>query len=324
MCENTFISNIGPYIKSFIRIKNAAGFPYHESSRILGVLDKMIACEFPEEETLTQEICTRWLKYRPDIHHNGLIRRTTPVRQLGKYMNGIGITAYVIPSKAVGKEMKYEAHIYTKIELQAFFQSVDTCEYCKSSPCMHYVIPVFFRLLYSCGMRSSEVRYLKCEDVDLITGKITIRESKGWRRRVVYMSQDMLKLCQDYDAVISKKLPSRTAFFPNQKGNSYSSTRISDWFHLYWDHLPEAKNVNGNSCRVHDFRHSFAVHKINQWVESGQDLNVLYPYLSEYMGHSTYKETDYYLSLTAAFYPEMEKRLKEINQDILPEVQYER
>ena len=78
--------------------------------------------------------------------------------------------------------------------------------------------------------------------------------------------------------------------------------------------------VRGNPPRVHDFRHSYAVHRLNQWVQDGEDINALYPYLSQFMGHSCYADTDYYLSLVEDFYPEMEQRLASINDVILPAV----
>ncbi len=65
------------------------------------------------------------------------------------------------------------------------------------SPARHLVIPVFFRVLYCCGLRSSEARLLKVEDVDLETGKLTIRQSKGNKDRNVMMSEDVLDLCRD-------------------------------------------------------------------------------------------------------------------------------
>ena len=65
------------------------------------------------------------------------------------------------------------------------------------------------------------------------------------------------------------------------------------------------------------------MHRLNQWVKEGQDINALYPYLSEYMGHTNYADTDYYLSLVEDFYPEMEQRLSSVNDDILPEVHHE-
>ena len=60
--------------------------------------------------------------------------------------------------------------------------------------------------------------------------------------------------------------------------------------------------------------------RLNSWVKEGLDVTVLYPYLSEYMGHSNFADTDYYLALVESFYPEIEKRMAEINDNILPEV----
>jgi integrase/recombinase XerD len=250
-------------------------------------------------------------------------RRVTPIRQLGKYLEGIGCEAYVIPGHIPDKQIKYEAHIYSDTELKAFFSAIDKCPPSPFSPTRQYVIPVFFRLLYCCGLRSSEARLLKKEDVDLQTGKITVRESKGWKARVVYMSQDLLEVCREYDFIIDSILPMRYAFFPNKTGNCFNVSMIDYWFHEFWDKLSESKTVVGNPARVQDFRHGFAVHRLNRWVKEGQDINALYPYLSEYMGHSNYADTDYYLSLVEDFYPEMEKRLSSINDDILPEVQHE-
>ena len=59
---------------------------------------------------------------------------------------------------------------------------------------------------------------------------------------------------------------------------------------------------------------------MNQWVREGKDINGLYPYLSEYLGHSNFADTDYYLSLVPSFYPEMQSRMASVNIDILPEV----
>jgi hypothetical protein len=60
--------------------------------------------------------------------------------------------------------------------------------------------------------------------------------------------------------------------------------------------------------------------RLNRWVVEGRDVNALYVYLSEYVGHSSYSSTDYYLHLVGSFYPEMKKRLSPVDKDILPEV----
>ena len=164
---------------------------------------------------------------------------------------------------------------------------------------------------------------LKTEDIDLDTGKVTVRESKGWNARIVYMSDDLQRVCREYDSIMESMHPGRQVFFPNKDGNCFNKSMLDHWFHEFWDKLPESDAVAGNPARVHDFRHGYAVHRLNQWVREGQDINALYPYLSEYMGHSRYIDTDYYLSLVEDFYPEMEWRLSTVNDDILPEVHHE-
>lgn len=235
-------------------------------------------------------------------------------------MNGMGIPAYILPGHIPNKQIRYEAHNYTAKELKAFFASIDTCPKSPFSPTRCYVIPVLFRMLYCCGLRSSEARTLLKEDVDLDSGKVMIRESKGWKNRIVYMSNDLLEVCREYCIILDKILPNREAFFPNKAGKCYSSSVIDYWFHEFWDGLPEAQAISGNPGRVHDFRHGYAVDRLNSWVKEGLDVTVLYPYLSEYMGHSNFADTDYYLALVESFYPEIEKRMAEINENILPEV----
>ena len=323
MADPLLRSKLASGIKSFVEQKRASGYPYNTSFQVLGYLDAMVAEKFPEANTLTKEICTCWVESNSELHQHTLLRRVTPVRQFGKYLVGSGIPAYIIPGGVPSKQIHYEAHIFTENELRAFFQAIDQCPKSPFSPLRCYVIPVVFRLLFTSGVRSSEARLLKVEDVDLNTGKIFIRKTKGWEARIIYICGDLLNLMQRYDAIISKTYPEREAFFPNQEGTYYSKSTIDCWFHEFWDPLPEASNAKGNPPRVHDFRHTFCVYRLNQWVRDRRDLNALYPYLSEYVGHSNFSDTDYYLSLAEPFYPELQKRMSVINSRILPEVPYE-
>lgn len=124
------------------------------------------------------------------LHQNTLLRRVTPVRQFAKYLVGTGKSAYIIPSAIPRKQIRYDAHIFTEAELKAFFASIDSCKKSPFSPLRCYIIPVIFRLIYTCGLRASEARLLRTDDIDLSTGKIFIRESKGWKARIVFASDD--------------------------------------------------------------------------------------------------------------------------------------
>lgn len=320
MADSVYRSKFRADIEAFIIQKRAAGYPYNTSARVLGYLDAMISKSFPDSDILSKEICNAWIDKCSSFHQNTLLRRVTPVRQLAKYLVGTGKEAYIIPGGIPNKQIHYDAHIFTETELKAFFSSIDKCRKSSFSPYRCYVIPVIFRLLYTCGLRASEARLLNVDDVDLDTGKIFIRGSKGWEARIIYVSPDMLDLLHRYDCIIQRYLPARKVFFPNQKGDFYSKSTLDIWFHEFWDTLPEAAVTKGNKPRVHDFRHSYCVYRLNQWVSDNADLNALYPYLSEFVGHSNFADTDYYLTLAEPFYSEFEARMRKVNAAILPEV----
>ena len=49
-------------------------------------------------------------------------------------------------------------------------------------------------------------------------------------------------------------------------------------------------NGSGNGPRPHDIRHTFAVHCLNNWVLSGEDITAALPVLSRYLGHNGLSE----------------------------------
>ena len=60
---------------------------------------------------------------------------------------------------------------------------------------------------------------------------------------------------------------------------------------------PWAFTAAGRLPRVHDFRHTFAVHALLRWYREGEDVQAKLPLLSTYMGHVSIVSTAYYLPL---------------------------
>ena len=75
----------------------------------------------------------------------------------------------------------------------------------------------------------------------------------------------------------------------------------------------EAKQANAPKARIHDLRHAAALDIIRNWVSVGKNLNALYPYLSSYLGHVSYTETDYYVHLSTDFYSDIESKMQGVN-----------
>ena len=77
----------------------------------------------------------------------------------------------------------------------------------------------------------------------------------------------------------------------------------------------------GNGPRPHDIRHTFAVHCLNNWVLSGEDLTAALPVLSRYLGHNGLTGTQKYLQLTAQMYPDILTKLETKFGDLIPKVE---
>ena len=57
-----------------------------------------------------------------------------------------------------------------------------------------------------------------------------------------------------------------------------------------------------SKARIHDLRHTFAVHTLEKMVNEKQDVYCTLPILSKYMGHSKVTSTEHYLRLVESNY----------------------
>ncbi len=65
---------------------------------------------------------------------------------------------------------------------------------------------------------------------------------------------------------------------------------------------------NCKGPRIHDLRHSFAVHRLLAWYRDGEDVNARLPALATYMGHVDISSTQVYLQPTAELLGEVDRR----------------
>ncbi len=75
----------------------------------------------------------------------------------------------------------------------------------------------------------------------------------------------------------------------------------------------------GQGPRLHDLRHTFAVHRLEQWYRQGENLGAKLPLLSTYMGHRSLVGTQRYLRLTPAIFPDIQRRLDKQFGQVVPQ-----
>lgn len=83
----TFESCFAARIEDFIAQKNALGFGYLESSRLLRDFDRFCMTHFPEENFLTEELCLAWATKKNTEGNNTFRNRMMPVREFARYLS---------------------------------------------------------------------------------------------------------------------------------------------------------------------------------------------------------------------------------------------
>jgi site-specific recombinase XerD len=69
-------------------------------------------------------------------------------------------------------------------------------------------------------------------------------------------------------------------------------------------------DVNPYQPRIHDLRHTFAVHRVTTWYQQGADVQALLPALSTYLGHVDLSSTQRYLTMTPELLDEANRRFQ--------------
>lgn len=316
----TFESCFAARIEDFIAQKNALGFSYLESCRLLRDFDRFCLAYFPDVDLLTKELCLAWATKKSTEGNNTFRNRMMPVREFARYLIRNGESAYVLPPSLVRKDTPYAPYIYTQSEILAIWNVLDDIKPRGGFPVRHFVIPAMVKLLYCCGLRPAEARRLRMEDVDLVRGRLNIIESKQHRSRIVMMTDDVTEMLVCCNSAISAVMPKRQPFFPNSEGGFYGKRGLEKTFRQT---LKKARiaGTGRRSPRLYDFRHTFATHRLYHWMREGKDLNAMLPYLSAYMGHAQLSDTYYYIHLVPGLMEEMSGIAFSSAEALLPEVE---
>jgi len=313
-----FISVLAPRMQDYIRYMQASDH-WNESSYELNLklFDRYCHKNHPCAEELTQEMVNGWCRQRAHEENNSCRSRTHVVVSFIKFLRARDLTEVEGPELPRIEKRTYIPHAFTQGELKNFFDECDSIPLRGTSKEVlrrKLAVPVFFRLLYSSGIRTTEARLLQKADVDLEQGILDIRYSKGRNQHYIVLHDSMLKLMRDYDGSISKVCPERTYFFPSKNDSHYTRGWVTANFRLLWD------KVNTSHATAYELRHHYAVLNINRWVDTGFDFDDKLLYLSKSMGHTTIESTKYYYSIVPGLSQILISQTEEGFNWIVPEV----
>jgi site-specific recombinase XerD len=302
----------------FVQEKQACGYRYNEEIRQLALFDHFLFDAGLQGSELPRSIARQWLAKRFHESAGTHQHRITVVRQFAKFMIRLGYSAYIPEGGLVAREARsFVPRILTIAEIQKLLLAVDQLAPTAHAPLRHLIMPEVFRLLYGCGFRLSEVLDLQVRDVDLDQGILTVRQGKFCKDRLVPPAVSLVKRLREYATDYGKRQPD-AFFFPSPSGGPWSKQAT---YHLFRKLLLEsgiAHAGRGHGPRVHDLRHTFAVHTLVRWYREGADLDAKLPLLATYLGHQSLAGTQHYLHFTAELFPEITMRANTAFGDVIP------
>jgi len=236
------------------------------------------------------------------------------LRGFYRYAMSRGYTKTSPLPKAIPKQPQpLVPYIYTVKELRAF---LDACFTFQKSPTVldPYTLRTLLLLLYGAGLRIREAVLLMRADVDLTQSLITIRETKFQKTRLVpvgpRLTQALLRYVQHCQREGRPQSPTGH-FFTGRNGKGLCRSTISNSFIGIRKRAGIFRTDGGRyQPRLHDFRHTFAVHRLTAWYKQGADVQKWLPVLSVYLGHARLAATSVYLTMTPTLLEEAGRRFE--------------
>ncbi|WP_431421277.1 tyrosine-type recombinase/integrase [Bacteroides hominis] len=324
-----YSSVFAPYIRSFIKVKQDCGFNIMTTQSTLYEFDQFFITMKVRDVFITKELIEKWHSTRISGDARTMYAKYSVWPQFCKYLCCHGHECYIprLP-KPVSPDI-FVPYIFSHKQINDMFHTSDSLRMVNERmSSILFVMPALLRLMYGTGVRVSEALSIRNSDVDLGKRYIIIRKTKNGEQRLIPLSDTLIEVVCEYIAnrnrmPLPKANHPESFLFISPNGNCCAANRVYDWFRkiLSKSGIPHLGNHKGP--RVHDLRHTFAVHSLMKMVESGYDIYYSLPILSTYLGHKSIKATEQYVRLTMEVYPELLNDERKLCAYVFPKTIYE-
>jgi integrase len=205
-----------------------------------------------------------------------------------------------LPTQLPKRAPPFVPYIYSRDDLRRLLDAVPSFRRCPG-----WIEPATLRaillLLYGAGLRDGEALRLSVADLDLPNGLLTIRNTKFFKARVVPLGRSLTKVLSDYLRwrAVTHPAAGDSRLFLYRHGAGIRLQRLQEEFRRL-QHYAGVRRSDGARYqpRLHDLRHTFAVHRLTEWYRQGADVQRLVHHLSVYLGHAYLRDTAVYLTMT--------------------------
>lgn len=286
-------------VEDYLKHRRQAGYALKIEGQQL-LLFACFADDAGHQGPPTINLAIEWACSSPRSKPITAARRIEVVRPFARYCQQVESGAEIPPGGMFGPSHRRLApHIFTTAEIRALMKAC--CDHLhppgglRGASCA-----AIFGLIASTGLRISEATGLTREDVDLERGLLLIRHAKFGKSRWIPLhpttTQALRRYAQQRDC--DPMATAAEAFFVFDYGRPATTQSLQYAFKQLRQRLSWHARGGHPHPRIHDIRHSFACHRLEQWYEQGIDVDRNILALSTYLGHAKVTDTYWYVTAT--------------------------
>lgn len=282
-------------LADYLAIRRALGFKLERSALLLA--DFVWFMEREGASTITTALAVSWAT-NVSGGANWRVDRLGVVRRFAQYLAAIDSATEVPPSNLLPCEgRRATPFIYSDADILGLMAAATRSLRTRIRRCTYATL---IGLLAVTGMRVGEVIQLDRSDINWGDGVLTVRNAKFGKSRLVVLHSTTISALHDYGRV-------RDEMVPHPRDPNFFVTPVGTrllYCNVQWtfSRLTRTAGIQPRSSqcrpRLHDLRHTFAVRTVAGWYRDGLDVEAKLPLLSTYLGHTTPRDTYWYLSAT--------------------------
>lgn len=300
------IGPLHPYVQQYLELHESLGKRYRSQRFALFDLDRHLhAWGVGSPQAIDAPMIQRWVgtfTCTPRVR----MFKTRYVRRFFDYLkslqvliqNPLGPARFV---EARPDPVTFQPFIFTPEQVASLLAHVEQLPASHFFPLRGPTCHMMLAMLYGLGLRHGEVLRLRIRDVDMDRQTLLITQTKFHKSRLIpfgpklglrlrtYLGQrrGLFGTCHEGDPLFVARWRKPMCF-----------GTLMNTFRAALRSIGMTGTEGLPLPRLHDLRHSFAVHRLLQWYKEGIDVQNRLPVLATFMGHVDIVSTQVYLTIT--------------------------
>jgi integrase len=291
-------TSLATWLDNYLADRRHAGFALKvEGAQLMRFV--RFAEQIGHRGALTVKLAVQWASSSRSGKSLTAARRIEVIRPFAAYCQQFDAATQIPPRSLFGHaHRRLTPHIFTQDEILDLLKACD--QLFPAGGLRGATCAAIFGLIASTGLRISEATTLTRADVDLGQRLLHIHGAKFGKSRYVPLHPTTAAALRRYEQRrdLDPSAANINAFFMFDYGRPASTSSVEYAFKLLRTALRWHARGEHPEPRVHDLRHSFVCHRLQEWYAQGLEIDRAILALSTYIGHAKVTDTYWYVTAT--------------------------